>query len=76
VPTAKSLPDLTNHICRRSCTKKVTPADMQEFHAKFWALGDHTAQNAFLVRLVLLYRKRIATECMKDAKAKESLKIT
>jgi len=54
---AKSLPDLTNHMCRRKCTEKVTPADMQEFHAKFWALGDHTAQDAFLAGSVTVQKK-------------------
>ena len=68
-----SLPDLTNHICRRSCTKKVTPADMQEFHAKFWALGDHTAQNAFLVRSVTVQktnRHRMHERCKGKRKPK------
>jgi len=56
---AKSLPDLTNHVCRCKCTEKVTPDATQEFHAKFWALGDHTAQDAFLVGSTTVQKNRL-----------------
>ena len=54
---AKTLPDMTNHVCRRRCAEKVTPADVKECHDKFWELGDHTAQDAFLSGCIMVTEK-------------------
>ena len=70
---AKTLPDMTNHVCRRRCAEKVTPADMKECHDNFWELGDHTAQDAFLAGCIMVIEKdrnRLRVGCKGKSKPK------